>query len=332
MAKNNSHLDKATRQYLLKRKISKIVQGIFLGALIIGMCFTMLYPVFKLIPNVISDLTDLGNPDVTWIPVERSFMSFEGAFRFIMKKGWMTIVWSVLYAAAIVFVQMMVSAMVGYALARVNFPGANLIFGLVLFAFLVPPQALLLSQYIHFKNFDILGLVTMINGGTVDLINQPITLFMLALFGFGVNQSIFVFLFRQFFKNTPKELEEAALIDGCGFHRTYFSIMFPNAKPTIATVLVLGFVWNYGDTYYTGYFHPEGPYLGHILEQTFQPANEYFITHSMQVWYDLPIVTSFAFDAVKQASAIIYMIPLLIVYFIAQHWLVENIENAGIVG
>lgn len=322
----------ADRSYIIKKKLSHFFQNLFLGALILGMCFTMLYPLMKLIPNVISDLTELGNPDVIWIPVERSLLSFRAAYRFIMQDGFMTMVWSVLYAAAIVVVEIFVSAMVGYALARVNFPGSRLIFFLVIFVFLVPPQALLLSQYIHFKNFDVLGLVTLFHGTTIDLINQPVTLFLLALLGFGTQQSLFIFLFRQSFKNAPKELEEASLIDGCGFHGTYFRIMLPNAKPTIATVAVLGFVWNYGDTYYTGYFHPDGPYLSYILSTTFQSANEYNILNAMQVWYKLPVVSSFAFDAVKQAGAIIYMIPLLIVYFIAQHWLVENIENAGIVG
>lgn len=332
MSKKKSVEARKQTPYQIKRKISRFVLGIFFGALILGMCFTMLYPLFKLIPNVTSDLTDLGNPDVIWIPETRSLLSFKAAFRFIMKDGIMTMVWSVLYAGAIVAVQIFISAMVGYALARVNFPGSKLIFFLVIFVFLVPPQALLLSQYIHFKNFDVLGLVTLFHGSTIDLINKPVTLFLLALFGFGVQQSLFTFLFRQSFKNAPKELEEAALIDGCGFNKTYFHIMLPNAKPTIATVAVLGFVWNYGDTYYTGYFHPDGPYLSYILSNTFQSANEYYITNAMQVWYKLPIVSSFAFDAVKQAGAIIYMIPLLIVYFIAQHWLVENIENAGIVG
>lgn len=331
MAKAGKQAKEDTPQ-MLKRKAKKTVIGIFLSALIAGLCFTMLYPIFKLFPNVTSDLTDLGNPDVIWIPINRSLLSFEAAYNFIMKKGIMTMVSSLGYAAGITLVQIVVSAMVGYALARVDFPGAKLIFMLVLLAFLVPPQALLLSQYIHFKNFDILGIITLITGGTIDLINKPVTLFLLALLGFGVNQSLFVFIFRQFFKGTPKELEEAALIDGCGFHRTYLSIMVPNAKPAIATVAVLGFVWNYGDTYYTGYFHPDGPYLGHILTTTFQRANETFILNAMQEWYNLPMASSFVFDAVKQAGALIYMLPLLIVYFIAQKWLVENIENAGIVG
>lgn len=325
-------LDSETRAYLRKKKAAALVKKIFLGVLIVGMCFTMLYPVFKLIPNVTSEMTELGNPDVIWIPFKRSFISFKAAYRFIMREGWLTMVKSVGYAALIVFIQAFMSALTGYALARVEFPGSKLIFMLVLLAFLVPPQALLLSQYINFTHFDVLGLMTLFTGSEVNLIGRPISLYLLAIFGFGVNQSLFVFIFRQFFKNTPKELEEAALIDGCGFHRTYFRIMLPNAKPAIATVLSLGFVWNYGDTYNTGYFDADGPYLAYILKTQFQSANEYTVTHDMQVWYNIPVTSSFQFDAVKQAAALIFMIPLVVFYLIAQRWLVENLENAGIVG
>ncbi len=303
----------------------KTISGIFFGIMIAGMCFTMLYPIIKLFPNVFSDLTDLGNPDVIWIPVKKSNISFLAAWRFMMKEGWMTIAKTILYAASITVIQIFMSAMVGYAIARVKFPGSNVIFILVLFVFLVPPQALLLSQYIHFQHFWLFG-------KTINIINKPITLYLLAFFGFGTNQSLFVFVFRQFFKNTPRELEEAALIDGCGFNKTYFKIMLPNAKPAIATVAVLGFVWNYADTYYTGYFHQDGPYLAYILKTAFQSAQQQYVTNAIMTWYKLPIANAFAFDAVKQAGAIIYMIPLLIFYFLTQHLLVENVENAGIVG
>jgi multiple sugar transport system permease protein len=303
----------------------KSIVSVLFGIMVAGMCFTMIYPIIKLFPNVFGELTDLGNPDVIWIPVNRSALSFTAAWRFTMKEGIMTLFKSVGYAGLITVIQIFMSAMVGYAIARVKFPGANVIFMLVLLVFLVPPQALLLSQYIHFQHFWFFG-------KEINIIGRPITLYLLAIFGFGVNQSLFVFVFRQFFKNTPKELEEAALIDGCGFNRTYLSVMLPCAKPAIATVAVLGFVWNYGDTYYTGYFDPDGSYLGVILNTAFQSANEQFVINAIKTWYKLPIANAFAFDAVKQAGALIYMVPLLIFYFITQHWLVENIENAGIVG
>lgn len=318
--------------YLRKKKLKKFIVRIFLFCLIAGMCFAILYPVIKLLPVVFCDLEDLGNPNVIWIPIKKSMISFQAAIRLIFKQGWITMAGSIGYAAAIMIIQVFMSAMMGYALARVSFRGSKLLFYLVILTLLVPPQALLLSQYIHYKHFDVLGLIQLFHGSSVDLINQPITLFLLALFGFGTKQSIFIFIFRQFFKNIPKELEEAALLDGCGFYKTYFKIMLINAKPAISTVAVLSFVWNYGDTYYTGYFHPNGPYLSNILNTTFQTSNLQYVLNAVRNWFRLPSVTDFAFDAVKQAAALVYLIPLLVVYFIAQKYLVENLENSGIVG
>ena len=78
--------------------------------------------------------------------------------------------------------------------------------------------------------------------------------------------------------------------------------------------------------------NPDGPYLSTILMRTFNSANTEFVTNALKNWYDLPLVTNFAFDAIKQAAALIFLIPLLIVYMIAQKTLVENMESSGIVG
>ena len=220
--------------------------------LILGLCFTIIYPILSLVPTIFSTIEDLGNPNVIWIPEEFSAVSFKAAVRLVMPQGIMTMVRSVLYAVGIMIVQVFFSAMVGYSLARVKFWGRGLVFGMVILVFLIPRQSLLLAQYISFVHFDVMGLMKLFTtAGEVNLINNPIVLVLLAIFGFGVNQSLFIFLFSQFFKNIPKELEEASLIDGCGFYRTYFRIMLPNAVPIISTVAILSFVWNYGDTYYT---------------------------------------------------------------------------------
>jgi len=106
----------------------------------------------------------------------------------------------------------------------------------------------------------------------------------------------------------------------------------PNAIPAIVTVATLAYVWNYGDTYYTAYFHPDGPYLSIRLTQTFMSANVSNVLRAVSIWFDAPGVTTFAFDAVKQAAVILYMLPLLVVYFLVQKKLVENFERSGIVG
>lgn len=319
--------------YLFKNKSKQKAVKVISLVLILGLCFTIVYPILSLVPVVLSSTEDLGNPNVIWIPLEFSTVSFKAAMRLVMPEGFMTMVKSVLYAVGIMILQVFFSAMVGYSLARVKFWGRGIVFGMVILVFLLPRQSLLLAQYISFVHFDVLGIMDIFTAaGEVNLINNPIVLVLLAVFGFGVNQSLFIFLFSQFFKNIPKELEEASLIDGCGFYRTYFRIMLPNAVPIISTVAILSFVWNYGDTYYTNYFNPNGQYMSTLLSSTFITANKDYILNALTTWYDVPVATDMAFDAVKQAGVLVFLVPLLIVYLVGQRKLVENMENSGLVG
>ncbi len=331
--KQYSKVDASLAIYLFRNKSKQTSVKVLSLVLILGLCFTILYPILSLVPVVFSSVEDLGNPNVIWIPQEFSTVSFKMATRLVMPQGIMSMLKSVLYAAFIMVLQVFFSAMVGYSLARVKFWGRGVVFGMVILVFLLPRQSLLLAQYISFVHFDVLGIMDLFTAaGEINLINNPIVLVLLAVFGFGVNQSLFIFLFSQFFKNIPKELEEASLIDGCGFYKTYFRIMLPNAIPIISTVGILSFVWNYGDTYYTNYFNPNGEYMSTLLSSTFVSANKEFILNALTNWYDVPVTSDMAFDAVKQAGVLIFLIPLLIVYLIGQRKLVENMENSGLVG
>ena len=69
-----------------------------------------------------------------------------------------------------------------------------------------------------------------------------------------------------------------------------------------------------------------------LLSKTFVGANKNYVLNAVQTWFDLPTINDFAFDAVKQAGVLIYLIPLLIVFLIGQRYLVENMEKSGIVG
>lgn len=313
-------------------KGGKIISGLFFASLIIGICFAILYPILTLLPMVFTDLRELGAPDSIWIPGKFGTNSIEFVFRSVLRGDPTILLKSILYALSICAIQVFMSAMAGYALARTNFWGKNLIFFLVIFVFLVPRQSFLITQYLHFKHFDVMGLFKLFTGGDIDLINQPATLYLLAIFGFSVNQSLFVFIFRQFFLGLPQEIEEASLIDGAGFYKTYFRIMLPNALPTILTVAVLSFVWAYGDTYYTNYFHTDGPYFGVIIDKTFKDANNWYINNQARQWFDTADTNELAFEALKQASIVTFLTPLLLIYFMVQRKIVENLDRAGIVG
>jgi len=320
------------------RVFSEFVVNVLLGLLIVCVCFAILYPLLTLLPMAFTDLRKLGDPRSIWIPSVFSVNSFEFAFRYVMRGTGnygpvMILASSILYAMSIALIQLFMSAMAGYALARTKLPGKSIIFFLVIFVFLIPRQSFLITQYLNFKNFDPLGLVTLFNGQPIDMINRPVTLYLLAIFGFSVNQSLFIFIMRQFFIAMPKELEEAAIIDGIGFYKTYFRIILPNAAPALLTVGVLAFVWAYGDTYYTNYFHPSGPYLGKIIDMTFSDdTNRNFINSAARNWFKASQSNELAFDALKQASILIFLTPLLVIYFLVQRKIVENLDSIGIKG
>ena len=321
------------------RVFMEFTTNLLLGALIICICFAILYPLLTLMPLAFTDLRELGDPNSIWIPSVFSFNNFEFVFRYVMRNeatnrgDIMILVYSILYALSIALIQLFMSAMAGYALARTKFWGKNLVFILVIFVFLIPRQSFLITQYLNFKQFDLFGLVTLINGSPIDLINKPITLYLLAIFGFSVNQSLFIFILRQFFMSMPKELEEAALIDGAGFYKCYFRIILPNAMPALLTIGVLAFVWAYGDVYYTSYFHPDGPYFGKIIDMTFKDANNrWYITVAARNWFQASQTNALSFESLLQASILTFLTPLLIIYFLVQRKIVENLDSIGIKG
>ena len=320
--------------YMAKKKVGSFTLNTITVILILGLCFVILYPFLQLVPTVLANLNDLGNPNIIWIPEEFSTQSFEMASYFVLKQGPMTLVKSIAYALAIMVIQVFVSAMTGYTMARVNYKyGTPLLFLMVVLSFLVPRQSLLVAQYVYFQHFDAFYIMRLFNMET-NLIGNPWSLYIMALLGFGVNQSLLILIFSQFFKNIPKELEEAALIDGCGFYKTYFNIMIPNAIPAIVIVAILAFVWNYGDTYFTRYFDPDGQYLGSKLATVFanNDTQKRFVQDTATRLFGLSKASDLTFDAVKQAGVLIFLVPLLVVYLFAQRWLVENLESSGLVG
>ena len=333
--------------YLAKKQVSNFCFNLITLVLILGLCVVILYPFIQLVPSVGSAMEDLGNPNVIFIPEEWSSLSFSSAIRMTMPEGFLTMAKSIGFALVLMVIQVVISAMTGYTMARVKYKWLSpIIFVMVILVFLTPRQSLLLAQYIYFSNFDGMGLVplleklfpswtalqNLIEDGEILLIGKPAALYMQALLGNGVNQSLMILIFSQFFKNIPKELEEAALIDGCGFYKTYYKIMVPNAIPAIVIVAILSFVWNYGDTYYARYFDPNGPHLASTLATTFIDANKQTLLTRVQNWYGVPVTTDMTFDTLKQAGVLVFLAPRVVLYLFAQRWLVENLENSGLVG
>jgi multiple sugar transport system permease protein len=327
------------------RAFSDFIARCFFGALIVCVSFAILYPVLALLPLAFTDMRVAGDPGAVWIPPEFSLQSFYVVFNWILRTSEALkdiplelrpgpaaiFLYTLFYAFSIAAIQVFMSSLAGYALARTRFRGSTLGFLLVILVFLIPRQSFLIPQWLNFKQFDLFGLVTLFRGAPLDLINQPLTLYMMAFFGFLSNQSLMIFIMRQFFMAMPHELEEAAHVDGLSFNQTYLRIMLPNAAPALLTVASLAFVWAYGDNYYTAYFNPNGPYLGMVI-QAYPWDSVWVLAAVTRDWFGAAATNNLAVESVRQAAVLVFLAPLLVFYFIIQRRIVENLDSIGIKG
>ena len=144
--------------------------------------------------------------------------------------------------------------MAGYGFARFEFPLKKLLFGCVVVTIVLPAYTIMIPLYQHFREWDFLWLFKIFTGESRNLLQSAKPMYLMSLFGSGLRSGLYIYIFRQFFRGLPKEIEEAALIDGAGTWYTYFRIMLVNAIPSVLTVTVFSLVWQYNDMFYAGLF------------------------------------------------------------------------------
>lgn len=195
----------------------------------------------------------------------------------------------------IVLGQLVVCSMSAYAFARLNFPGRDFIFYLYLGSMLVPDMVNIIPTYIVFSRI-----------GWIDT-HQ-------ALIVPGLASAIGIFMLRQFFLTIPHELEDAARVDGAGYWRIYRDIIIPLSGPALATLAVFLFIWNWSD-----FFSP--------LVLMNSPPN-FTITLGMAFLND---TRSTDWERLM-AGNVISLLPLILVYMLAQKRIVEGIATTGLKG
>ena len=116
--------------------------------------------------------------------------------------------------------------LVGYGFARFEFPLKSFWFACVMLIILVPPQTISTSLHLHFRFFDIFGIKEMLTGESWNLRGSVLPYYMMSAGCMGLKNGLYIFLIRQFFRTIPKDLEEAAYVDGCGTLKTFIRIQF----------------------------------------------------------------------------------------------------------
>jgi multiple sugar transport system permease protein len=235
-------------------------------------------------------------------------------------KYWKIVGGTLLNDIILMVIQVLVCSFVGYGFARFNFPLKNLLFGLVVVMIVIPAHAVMLPIYIVFKDFDILGIISLISGSGINMLKTIKPIYIMTILGCGLNSGIYIYLFNQFFRGLPKEIEEAAFVDGAGAYYTYFRIMLVNAMPSVITVSVFSLVWQYNDYFYTKLFQVSSWMSMKVSSVYAEVADVYDINS--------PTINQLYLDA----AIILDLVPEILIYVFLQRYFVEGVERSGIVG
>lgn len=193
------------------------------------------------------------------------------------------------------------SSLVAYPLARMEFPGKNLFFSIIIGTMLVPGISLIIPQYMMFSKL-----------GWLDTLLPMIVPAWLA---YPYN----VFLFRQFFRTIPRELDEAASIDGCGRVRAFFRMLVPLSAPTFVTIFVLSSVFWWNELTQPIIF---------LNRDTWRPLTVAVMSH-YRSFGDNPFTTTWH---TLMAASTLMILPPMLLYLFGSRFLVQGIKTSGMKG
>lgn len=297
-------------KYALKRKTGELAWAFVRTVFILGFSFAILYSLLNMISRAFMEPQDLYDSSVLWLPAHFSLVNFEVAIEGLKYgKALLNSLWS--SGLATVF-QVASCTMAGYALARYNFPLRGLVFGLVIFTLIVPPQLTMISSYMYFTD--------------LKLIDTQWPIMLMAATGSGIRAGLFIYMLRQSFRSFPKETEEAAMVDGAGHFRTFFSIMLPGAVTVIVTVVLFSFVWYWNDVFFINLYNRNFWNLSNSINM----ASFSTVGHiEFQGFSEFDPVLS---QNLKNVAALLIIGPLLLLFLVLQRYFVESVERSGIVG
>ncbi len=310
--------------YLLKKRIKEIAIKVVRAFMLFGMCFLILQPILNKISVSFMEEQDLYKSTVIAVPEHFTTENYLLAAE-LMDFG-KTLINTSVVSLTIALLQIAVCTLVGYGFARFEFPFKKIWFAFVLLVIIVPPQTISTSLYLHFRYFDIFGIVEAIRGEGLNLRGSKIPYYMMSAGCMGLKNGLYIYMIRQFFRNIPKELEEAAYVDGCGILSTFIRIMLPDAKPILTSCFLFSFVWEWTDSFYARMFMGNTKLLATELAAMGDRINKYVVNvignaSGASVGYTSCMIST---------GILMVIAPLLILYLFAQKGFVESISSSGI--
>ncbi|MBQ8751796.1 MAG: carbohydrate ABC transporter permease, partial [Clostridia bacterium] len=245
---------KASASLRLENGIRRFCVAFARDTLLIAIAVIILYPLLYMVTISLRPIDQIWDPSVVWISKS---LTLDNLIKTVDFMDYWTILWRSVRLTVISSLLTVVScSLAGYGFARFRFKGRELLFLCVLFTIMVPAETIIIPSYTQFWKFDFFGLGYLAwpflgEPFTANLLNTELTLYIPALFGSGIRAGLFIYLFRQYYRGLPKELEEAASIDGCNAFTTYLRIAVPSSRLTMMTVFLFSSIWYWNDYYHT---------------------------------------------------------------------------------
>ncbi|WP_426445629.1 carbohydrate ABC transporter permease [Paenibacillus sp. S-38] len=300
-------LDRARWKIIGREADKGLLFKCFIYLILLDAAYIYLKPVFHMLATMLKNPGDLLDPSVKWFPNTLYLGNLQEAWEWLKYPKALGI--SLTLSLSVAVLQTISCAVTGYAFARLKIPFKRLLFGCLLLTFIVPMQVTILPNIIYARELGMLN--------TIYPIIVP------AFFGLGLKGALFVIIYRQFFSTQPKELEEAARIDGAGVFKIFYKVMMPLARPAILVVFLFSFVWTWNDFYLPSMYlsdietAPLSMGISRIASALRQQAEVYG-----------PSVTD---EAIRMATTFLMIIPPMLLYLFTQRWFIEGVERTGLV-
>jgi multiple sugar transport system permease protein len=285
------HAEKTTGSYRLQRLLNRIALYTVLGFVTLLIVIPMLWMFstsFKL-------KSQLFTKEIHWIP---KVITTENYTKILNNPSTPIGTWfrnSLIVASITTVIKLVIDSLAGYAYARMEFPGRKQIFGLLLATLFLPGVMFLVPNFVTVAR---LGMLNHFSGVIIPAIAS--------VFG--------VYFMRQFFESLPKELEEAAEIDGANRFQIFWQVALPLAKPALATLAVIEFLASWNDFLWSLLV------LKDRTVQTLQPG-----LRTLQGAYTSEY-------GLMMAGAVIVAIPVLLIYILLQRYIVQSVATTGLKG
>lgn len=280
-------------------KAEKITKTVVYHVLVCGLGLVMLYPLIWMFMSSFKETTSIFRTAGSLVPEQFTIANYTNGWRGMGGVSFASFFGnSLLISLTATLGTLASSALVAFGLSRCKFRGKGILHVAMLASMMLPGQILMVPQYLWYQKL-----------GWVGSYAPLIVPYCFAVQGF------FVFLFMNFMEGIPRELDEAAKIDGCSFYGIFFRIVLPLVSPALITGAIFSFMWRWDD------FMSALLYINDVAK--------YPVSLALKLFSDPGSSSDFGS---MFAMSVVSLIPIVLVFIIFQKYLVEGIASTGIKG